>query len=413
MHVQGRLSNVRGWWTRGVCGCAALAAFGAALAATPLPPVRVGIDAEFGVPGSTSAQAVRLGVELAVDEINARGGVLHGRELVVEVRDNRSVPARSIQNLREFAAMPDLVAVFCGKYSPLVVEDLPVLHTLQLPFLDPWAAADSITEHSYRPSYTFRLSLRDSWAVRTMLDTAHLRGFHRIGLLLPNTEWGRSNLRAVEDQLRGREDLQLAGMAWYNWGDQSMSEPYRALLADRAEVVILAANEREGALLIREMGAMPRAARRPILAHWGITGGRFFESSGAALAGVDLMVVQTFSFLHPRTALQREVLRAALQRSGVPGPRALPSPVGIAHAYDLTQILARAIELAGSTDRAAIRDALERVRDYHGLVRDYGEAFTATRHDALNARDVFMARYAADGAIEPVAGPAAGTGAGR
>ena len=33
------------------------------------PPVLIGIDAEFGVVGSTSAQAIRLGAQIAVDEI--------------------------------------------------------------------------------------------------------------------------------------------------------------------------------------------------------------------------------------------------------------------------------------------------------------------------------------------------------
>ena len=39
----------------------------------------------------------------------------------------------------------------------------------------------------------------------------------------------------------------------------------------------------------------------------------------------------------------------------------------MAHAYDLTHILAKAINLAGSTDRTKIRDALEQVENYDGF----------------------------------------------
>lgn len=159
-----------------------------AIAGKPLPNVLVGIDAEFGVPGSTSAQAVRLGVQLAIQEINERGGVLGGRQLTIEERDNRSVPARSMQNLREFASIPNLVAVFCGKYSPVVVESLPLIHELRLPLLDPWAAADGITDHTFRPSYTFRLSLKDSWALTALFNAAEKRGFRQLGIIVPNTE---------------------------------------------------------------------------------------------------------------------------------------------------------------------------------------------------------------------------------
>jgi ABC-type branched-subunit amino acid transport system substrate-binding protein len=42
---------------------------------------RVGIDAEFGLDNSTSAQAVELGVRTAIAEINAAGGLLLGRRL--------------------------------------------------------------------------------------------------------------------------------------------------------------------------------------------------------------------------------------------------------------------------------------------------------------------------------------------
>jgi len=65
-------------------------------------------------------------------------------------------------------------------------------------------------------------------------------------------------------------------------------------------------------------------------------------------------------------------------------------------------LLARAIEQARSTDRAAVRDALEKLGPYSGLVRRLDKPFTAARHDALTINEVFMARYAADGAIEPI-----------
>jgi len=59
--------------------------------------------------------------------------------------------------------------------------------------------------------------------------------------------------------------------------------------------------------------------------------------------------------------------------------------------------------LAGVPDRAKIRDALEQVKNYAGLIKTYRKPFTAERHDALSLEDVFLAKYAADGAIEPVA----------
>ena len=56
-------------------------------------PVLIGLDAEFGNPTSTSAQAIQQGIEIAIEEVNQAGGVLNGRKLALVTRDNRSVTA--------------------------------------------------------------------------------------------------------------------------------------------------------------------------------------------------------------------------------------------------------------------------------------------------------------------------------
>ena len=63
------------------------------------PPVLVGLDAEFGYKHSLSAEAIREGMQIALEELNAAGGVLGGRPLVLVERANHSVPARSIENI--------------------------------------------------------------------------------------------------------------------------------------------------------------------------------------------------------------------------------------------------------------------------------------------------------------------------
>ena len=362
------------------------------------PPVLIGIDAEFGVVGSTSAQAIRLGAQIAVDEINAAGGVLGGRPLALVDKDDRSVPARFIKNLQDFAADPAVVAVLCGKYSPVVVEAIPEIHQLKLPLLDPWAAADPITAHDFRPNYIFRLSLRDTWAMQVMIRHAERRGVRKIGLLVPNTEWGRSNLKAAETLDQTDPRFAIVDTQWFNWGDASLSEQYQILKKAGADGVIFVSNEREGIVFVKEIAALPQEQRLPIFAAWGITGGNFFAGAGSALRDVDLAVVQTYSFIGADNPVAERVIQAA-RRHGIDGPRRIQSPVGVAHAYDLIHILARAIQIAGSTDRSAIRDALERVTDYAGLVKTYPQPFTPDRHDALSLQEVFMARYAEDGAI--------------
>lgn len=317
-----------------------------------------------------------------------------GRPLALLERANNSVPARTIVNLAELSAIPDLVAVFWGRFSPTVIAALPEIHRDHLILLDPWAAADGVVENGYQPNYVFRLSLKDSDAMPVMLRQARRLGVERVGLLLLNTSWGRSSLEAAERALGSGRDLpQLVGKRWFNWQDTSLLASYQDLRKAGAEAILMVTNAGTAAVLVREVARLPRSERLPILCHWGITGGNFPEMAGDALAQVDLSVVQTYSFIGADDPVARRVLATASRLFGLDNPRLIPSPVGMAHAYDLTRILVRAIDLAGTTDRAAVRDALEQVRDYQGLIRFFPRPFTPTRHDALTRDDVFMARF--------------------
>jgi branched-chain amino acid transport system substrate-binding protein len=390
-------------WVRHVLACSLLLGglgLGAARAAGP-QPVLLGIDGEFGLDNSTSAQAVELGMRAAIEEINAVGGVLHGRPLQLVIRDHRSIPARGIRNIQEFAAMPGLVAVFGGRFSPVVIEELPTLRSTRLLFMAPWSSSDAIVDNGMHPNYVYRLSLRDSLAMPKLLAVARRRKLNHVGLLLTNTSWGRSNAGAAERALATLPGMKIVGTSWYNWRDATLVDKYRQLRAAGAQAIVLVANDDEAAVLVREVAALPKDQRIPILSHWGVTGGEFIAQAGPALQQVDFSVIQTFSFYKADPARVRRFLASAARVSKVRRIEDIKGPVGVAHAYDLTHILAHAIDQAGSTDRSAVRNALERVGAYQGLVKDYAPPFTPARHEALGPEQLLMARYRADGVLVP------------
>jgi branched-chain amino acid transport system substrate-binding protein len=380
----------------------ALSAVCTATAAAPAPaPVRVGLDAEFGLDNSTSAQAVELGMRSAIGEINRAGGVLGGRPIELVTKDHRSIPARGIRNIEEFARMPGLVAVFGGRFSPVIIEELPTLKATRTLFMAPWSSADMIVDNGMQPNYVYRLSLRDSLAMPKLLETARKRGLRRVGLLLTNTSWGRSNLAAAEQFAASGQDVKIVQTAWYNWRDQTLIAKYQALRQAGAQAIVLVANDDEAAVLVREVAALPKTDRIPILSHWGVTGGEFFRQAGPALGEVDFSVIQTFSFFKADKQQLKRFMSALGMVSAIRRIEDIHAPVGVAHAYDLMHILAKAIDLSGSTERKAVRDALEKLGRHRGLVKAYSPPFTPGRHEALGARELLIARYRADGVLVP------------
>ena len=364
-------------------------------------PVYIGFDAEEGHRTSTSDDAIRIGILTAMDEINRAGGVLGGRKLELIVKDNRSVPARGIKNIEEFSEIEDLVAVVGGKFSPVQIEEVDILHETRTILLDAWGAADEITDNGHAPNYCFRVSLKDSWAIKTMMDHSRKIGAKSLGVLLPVTGWGRSNEKAIHEYLAHNPDMKVTSTQWYNWGTQSMTEEYNALLDSGAKAVILVANEAEGSILVKEIAALDRDRRLPIISHWGVSGGAFTRMTGDSLGKLDFSVVQTYSFFDGhRPDKLKTFYKTAGRLFGIKGPEDIPSPVGVAHAYDAVHMLALAIDKAGTTDRPSVRDALENITEYDGLIKFYRRPFTKENHSALLPEDLFMGRFRlSDGAI--------------
>ncbi len=380
-----------------VAGASAWAAGGADKA--DKAPLVIGLDAEFGLQHSTSAQSIELGARAAIHEINSAGGLLGGRRLQLVTRDNRSVPARGVENLKSLSAMPDLVAVLGGRFSPVVIEQLPLIEEKKIPFLAVWSSADQIVAANKPGSYVFRVSLRDSLAMPFMLEHAASRGLDQVGLLLSNTAWGRSNLAAAEKYMKSGKRPRIVRTEWFSWADTSLIGKYHSLRAAGAKAVIIVSND-EASILVKEMAALPERDRLPLIAHWGLTGGEFTRQAGAALRAVDLAVLQTFSFDRADPQMRERFLKSASVEKAINVER-ITAPAGTAHAYDAVHLLALAIARAGSADRRRIRDALERLPDHRGLVKQYRRPFTPDNHEALSRSELLMVRFRDDGVMVP------------
>jgi branched-chain amino acid transport system substrate-binding protein len=252
------------------------------------------------------------------------------------------------------------------------------------------------------PSYTFRLSLKDSWGVEAMLQRAvTVHKAQRACAVLPNTSWGRSGHNIISSRA-GRLGLTVVATRWYNWGDKAFGETVAACRSGGAQVMILVANEAEAALIVREMAALPPGDRLPIVSHWGVTGGVMHELAGDVLEKVDLQVIQTFTFVGNTRPRARQLAAWLMKEGGHASPELIPSPVGSAHAYDMTHLLAMAVEQARSTKGDDVRVALEKLPPFEGAVRRYAPAFTPERHDALGPQQVLFVKIERSGALTPL-----------
>lgn len=354
-------------------------------------PITVGLIAPLSGPLAASGWAIQRGMLLAMDEINRAGGVL-GRPLALVVRDVSNDPSAGVEALRELAQQQRIVAVFGGIYSPVMLAQLDLVHELQIPLINPWGSVTAITRNGRTPNYAFRVSVSDEYAdeflVRFTLETV---GARRPGILADTSAWGDSNVTGLLDWL-ARRGIPPAGVERYDQGDTMMTPGLARLRAAGADALILVANAPEGAAIVRGMATL--GWRVPVVSHWGITGGSFVELAGLENAE-GVYTLQTFSFYSQLSPNAQRVLQAYHERFGTRRIEQVRAPVGVAHGYDGVHLLARALRKAGTTEGPRVREALEHLEPYDGLVKRYAPAFTAERHDALVADDYLMAVWRA------------------
>jgi branched-chain amino acid transport system substrate-binding protein len=378
---------------------AAAVAFGAALLSSvaPVPtvaqePIRIGHVAALSGASAQSGEAITRGLALAVDEINAKGGLLGGRKLELIQRDDESNPPKGLTAARELIFKEKVDALFGGIDTPVSLAIVPLVNKEKKIFMGVWAAGTGITRNNAKPNYVFRVSAVDDLVDVKLLKYANQKfGAKKAGLMLINNPWGESNERGLLAASKADPTVQIAGVGKFENNDVDMVPQLARLKEAGADAIILVVNTPPGAQMMKSRERM--GWKVPVISHWGISGGRFPELAGPTAS--DAHFVQTYSFFGKQSPVGERVL-AGLKKKypQIKGPEDIFAPVGTANAYDAMHLLALAIEQAKSTDAEAVRTALEDLKGtYAGLIKSYTKPFSADNHDALGPDDYIMVRY--------------------
>ncbi|HLX29415.1 MAG TPA: ABC transporter substrate-binding protein [Casimicrobiaceae bacterium] len=373
----------RAW--RGAIGVAA--ALGLAASALAAEPIKIGLVAALSGPSAQSGEAITQGLTIAIDEINASGGVL-GRPLELVKRDDESSPPKGATAARELIANEKVAAIFGGLDTPVSLAIVPIVNRDHVPYMGVWAAGTPITRNGANPNFAFRVSAVDVLVDEALLKYAQKSGAKKPGLILINNPWGESNEKGLTEQAK-HLGITLAGVEKFEDRDVDVVPQLTRLKNAGADALILVANAAPGAQVMKARERM--GWKVPVISHWGVSGGRFPELAGPT-AG-DVVFVQTYSFFGDQKPTGRKVLSELEKQYKISGPEGIISPVGVADAYDAMHLVALAIKKAGSTSGDAVRKALLDIDQYQGLIKTYHKPFSDQNHDALSPDDYIFVRF--------------------
>ena len=361
-------------------------------------PLKIGLVTALSGQSALAGEAISRGAQIAIDEINAKGGLLGGRMLELVRRDDESNPAKGVVAARELIFKEKVALIIGGLDTPVAMAIVPLVNQEKMPFVDPWAAGTAITKNGANPNYVFRVSAVDESVDIGMLGYAQ-KTFKaaKPGMILINNPWGESNEKGLKDALAAK-GVAAAGVEKFETSDVDVVPQLTRLKAAGADTLFLVANVGPSAQVVKSLDRM--GWKVPVVSHWGPAGGRFTELAGPN--GKEVHFVQTYSFFGKQSPVGERVIKAmAAKYANVKGPGDITPAVGVANAYDSMHLAALAIAAAGSTDGEAIRQGFYKIGRHEGLIKTYNKPFAEGRHDALGPDDYVWAQFI-DNRIVPV-----------
>ncbi|HEY9214020.1 MAG TPA: ABC transporter substrate-binding protein [Ancylobacter sp.] len=350
-------------------------------------------------PAAFSGTAIRMGAQIAIDEINAKGGVL-GKQLRLVQYDDAGAPPRGVDNTRRIALADKCIAILGGFHSTVAVAQVEPVSEIGIPYMGVWAANTKAIENGRDPNFMFRISAKDKWVARFLVDEAlKVSKNGKIAFFYENTGWGNGALPDVKAAMTalGKE---LVVAETFNWNDQDMTPQAMRARDAGADVAIFWAIDREGNQILRSMDKI--GYKPTIIGAWGISG-NLGDLAGPLANGVRVM--QTYSFLSEPSPLGKQLLASLDSKYGLKDPQKIKAASGIADAYDAVYLLADAITIAGAFDWKKVQQALYEVnRD--GLIASYRPAFDKKdpeRQDALLPEHYLLTVWH-DGVLMPFKG---------
>jgi len=360
------------------------------LSASAQESVKIGLITALSGQSARAGEAITRGLQVAIDELNAKGGLL-GRKFELVRRDDEATPAKGVIAARELLFREKVTVLFGGLDTPVSIAIVPIVNEAKIPFMGPWAAGTPITKNGAKDNYVFRVSAVDEIVDKAMLQYAQ-RTFNakNCGMILVNNPWGESNEKGLTAALSAK-GLKAAGIEKFEGNDVDVVPQLTRLKAAGADCLFLVGNVGPSAQVVKSLDRM--GWKPPVVSHWGPAGGRFTELAGPSAK--DVHFIQTYSFFGKQSPVGTKVMKALMAKyPDIKSPGDITPAVGVANAYDAMMLTALAIQAAGKLDGTAIGK-------HEGLIKSYNKPFTPEVHDAVNENDYVWTQFI-DNQIVPV-----------
>ena len=316
--------------------------------------IRIANIVELSGAGATSGTMFKNGVEMAIKEINAAGGIL-GRKIAYTTEDTQSNPGVA-KGLTQKAIDKDTFAIFGPVFSGSIMVSMAESRRAEVPNFTGGEAA-AITAQGN--PYVFRTSFGQSVAFPKLARYINGKS-QKLAVIYVNNDFGKGGQATIK-QLLANSPTQVVAEISTDQGQIDFSPAVLQARQAGADAIFAYTNEEESARLLREL--RKQGWTKPVIGETTLTSAKVVELAGeaanGAVAHVGLTVVAP--------PLQDFGKRYQGLYNGVPDHNGVKGYTGM-------YILKAAIEKAGKVDQkaaaAAIRNSCFSASQHKGVLMD-------------------------------------------
>ena len=303
--------------------------------------IKIANIVELSGGGTTAGTNFKNGVELAVKEINAAGGIL-GKKIVTTTNDTQSNPGVA-KGLTQKAVDDDVFAIFGPVFSGSIMVSMAESRRAQIPNFTGGEAA-SITQQGN--PYVFRTSFGQATSFPKV--ARYINGKAKtLAVIYVNNDFGKGGRDAMLKLMEGSPTKVVADIS-SEPGQIDFSAAVLKAKQSNADAAFIYTNEEESARALREF--RKQGWNKPLIGETTLTGQKVIELAGDAANGavahvgltVDAPATKAFG-----AKFQKEYNYVS-DHNGIKG-------------YTGMYVLKAAIEKVGKLDRVAVAQALKNV----------------------------------------------------
>ena len=318
------------------------------------PRIKIGFASAMSGPAAITGEGVKWGATLAVEEINAKGGVM-GRKLEAYFADNKAQPGEAVSAVRKLADVDQVDVIIGQTHSGACLGAMPVVKEIGIPMVIEACSLPKIRELSGKGGneWTYRVALDDEIMAHTFARYIARQGVKSSSILAMNNDFGRGAAIAYEAAFK-KANVKLLSTDFFDPGQPDYRPVLTRIKRAGAESILAVILASDGAPFMRQYHEVGLTQR--VFSRGSLTTAEFLHQVKDNPKIGDGVIEASYWI----NTLDPEWDKKWTERYKVP-PRVHGSLAAITLKWAVVPALEIALKKHGKADRQTIRAALEEV----------------------------------------------------